>query len=328
MIARRRATSMSHTAGCMRRSRRCCALALLALVCATTFVLAAAKGCACPRKGDDLDAWLQCIGFDEEERERLMSEGWQAEDLVEMPLDDAESALRISRAKAWRIARCNGKEDARGRPSHSDLQLATYPEPDGEIWEQHAALEDDGGQFSAAESRHHCKINLYGGLYFPNFYYSLVADMPAYCGCTFQMRKYPSSADEDIPPHSVLVVGNEMDEMELLDAAVMPVLRILLRMLEKKSPALATMGLFYFGDELMHFPMHHNLHSELAWVYHQMWRPDLRHGISPHFQVWCCAISWQDTCQVWFCLFGGTCRVSSVDGLLFLLEHVGGHSLS
>jgi hypothetical protein len=154
MIARRRATSMSHTAGCMRRSRRCCALALLALVCATTSVLAAAKGCACPRKGDDLDAWLQCIGLDEEERERLMSEGWQAEDLVEMPLDDAESALRMSRAKAWRIARCNGKEDARGRPSHSDLQLATYPEPDGEIGEQHAALEDDGGQFSAAESRH------------------------------------------------------------------------------------------------------------------------------------------------------------------------------
>ena len=83
-----------------------------------------------------------------------------------------------------------------------------------------------------------CHINLYGGLYFPNYYFTLVADMPAYCGCKFIMRKYPMSPDEDIMPNSVLVVGNEMDEMELLDAAVIPVLRILLRMLENDSPAL------------------------------------------------------------------------------------------
>ena len=84
------------------------------------------------------------------------------------------------------------------------------------------------------------------------------------------MRKYPTSPDEDIRPNSVLVVGNEMDEMELLDAAVMPVLRILLRMLEKDSPLLKSIGFFYFGDELMRFPMHHELHAKLAWVYHQM----------------------------------------------------------
>jgi len=53
---------------------------------------------------------------------------------------------------------------------------------------------------------------------------------------------------------------------------------------QQNSPALSTMGLFYFGDELMAFPMYHDLHERLAWVYHGMWRPDLRQGISQHFQ--------------------------------------------
>lgn len=65
-------------------------------------------------------------------------------------------------------------------------------------------------------------------------------------------------------------------------------LAILRRMTEHKSPALSSMGLFYLGDELMHFPMDHDLHARLAWVYHQMWRPDLRRGISPNFQVCVC----------------------------------------
>ena len=77
-----------------------------------------------------------------------------------------------------------------------------------------------------------CEINLYGGLLFPNYYFSLVADMPAFCGCSFAMRKYPTSPHEDILPHSVLVIGNDMHEMEFLDAAVVPVLTILRRMLQ------------------------------------------------------------------------------------------------
>jgi hypothetical protein len=35
----------------------------------------------------------------------------------------------------------------------------------------------------------------------------------------------------------------------------------------------------------MQFPMEHDIFARLAWVYHQMWRPDLRQGISPNFQV-------------------------------------------
>jgi hypothetical protein len=31
--------------------------------------------------------------------------------------------------------------------------------------------------------------------------------------------------------------------------------------------------------------MEHDIFTGFAWVYHQMWRPDLRPGISPNFQV-------------------------------------------
>ena len=106
-------------------------------------------------------------------------------------------------------------------------------------------------QHAAAETRHDCQINLYGGLYFSNFYFTLVKDMPQYCGCTFKMRKYPVDTGEDILPHSVCIVGNEMDEMELLDAAVNPVLSILRGMQQRQSAALSTIGFMYFGDELM-----------------------------------------------------------------------------
>ena len=38
----------------------------------------------------------------------------------------------------------------------------------------------------------------------------------------------------------------------------------------------------------MQFPMEHDIFAHLAWVYHQMWRPDLRRGISPNFRVCVC----------------------------------------
>jgi len=35
-------------------------------------------------------------------------------------------------------------------------------------------------------------------------------------------------------------------------------------------------GLMYLGDDTMHFPLDLALFDSLAWVYHQMWRADLR----------------------------------------------------
>ena len=34
----------------------------------------------------------------------------------------------------------------------------------------------------------------------------------------------------------------------------------------------------YLGDEQMLYPMDHAVFESLAWVYHQMWRADLRYG--------------------------------------------------
>lgn len=72
--------------------------------------------------------------------------------------------------------------------------------------------------------------------------------------------------------------------MDPLDAGLLPVLSILRRMLANKSPALKSIGWFHVGDELMRFPLDHHVNAALAFVYHQMWRPDLRQGLSEHYQ--------------------------------------------
>lgn len=122
------------------------------------------------------------------------------------------------------------------------------------------------------------RVMLYGGLYLPNYYLRLLQDMPATCGCRFQQLPYPSSADESLEPNSVLVIGHQLHDMRPLDAAVTPVLKILRRMVEQRSPALASIGLMYLGDDTMQFPIDFAVLDSLAWVYHQMWRPDLRDG--------------------------------------------------
>jgi hypothetical protein len=75
-----------------------------------------------------------------------------------------------------------------------------------------------------------------------------------------------------------------MNDMDPLDAGLLPVLSILRRMLANKSPALKSIGWFHVGDELMRFPLDHHVNAALAFVYHQMWRPDLRQGLSEHYQ--------------------------------------------
>ena len=35
----------------------------------------------------------------------------------------------------------------------------------------------------------------------------------------------------------------------------------------------------YLGDEKMLFPMDQTIFDSLAWVYHQMWRADLRYAL-------------------------------------------------
>jgi len=61
--------------------------------------------CTCPRGDEEWMAWLACIGLDEEERARILAEEWTPRDLRLMSLDEAEAALRIRRALAWRITR-------------------------------------------------------------------------------------------------------------------------------------------------------------------------------------------------------------------------------
>ena len=271
---------------------------------------AGSRECACPAlgaEGEALQLWMQCIGLSTADRERLVQQGWAARDFADMTMEDAMGALELSRVFAWRITRCGhqrGAAQSRGDTTAAAAQGAGGEEGAGRAEAATGAapadalVPDDAKEGRAdwrhpaegalqkedAETRHDCQINLYGGLYFSNFYFTLVKDMPQYCGCTFKMRKYPVDTGEDILPHSVCIVGNEMDEMELLDAAVNPVLSILRGMQQRQSAALSTIGFMYFGDELMKFPMHHDLHQQLAWVYHQMWRPDLRKGVSQHYQ--------------------------------------------
>jgi hypothetical protein len=61
--------------------------------------------CTCPLGDEELTAWLACIGLKEEERARILAEEWTASDLRLMSLDEAEAALGIRRALAWRITR-------------------------------------------------------------------------------------------------------------------------------------------------------------------------------------------------------------------------------
>jgi hypothetical protein len=61
--------------------------------------------CTCPLGDEELTAWLACIGLEEEERARILDQEWTARDLRLMSLDEAEAALGIRRALAWRITR-------------------------------------------------------------------------------------------------------------------------------------------------------------------------------------------------------------------------------
>ena len=156
------------------------------------------EGCRCPgRGGDEFARWLTCIGLTEDEHERIVEEGWAASDLTQMSLEDAVSALRVSRAKAWRISRCGKSQTGDITSATEDIDLV-----------DHNMSGPSGGEVafgmktSEMDSKPDCQINLYGGLYFPNYYFTLVADMPAHCGCSFTMRKYPTTPDEDILPNS------------------------------------------------------------------------------------------------------------------------------
>ena len=40
-----------------------------------------------------------------------------------------------------------------------------------------------------------CKMNLYGGIVLPNYYLSLIDELPLLCGCSFQMQTYPTAPD-------------------------------------------------------------------------------------------------------------------------------------
>ena len=52
---------------------------------------------------------------------------------------------------------------------------------------------------------------------------------------------------------------------------------MLARMLDMKLHAtLSTVGLMYLGDHSMKMPLPLPLFKSLAWVYHQMWRQDLK----------------------------------------------------
>ena len=52
---------------------------------------------------------------------------------------------------------------------------------------------------------------------------------------------------------------------------------MLARMLDMKLHAtLSTIGLMYLGDHSMKMPLPLPLFKSLAWVYHQMWRQDLK----------------------------------------------------
>ena len=170
LIAKRgkgRSELEGNTAGNMRAMWR--AVLLLTASHAAIGAAYGPEGCLCPQGQDEMHGWLTCIGLDAEERARLLDEGWMVQDFREMTLEDAAAALHLKRAKAWRIARCgkgsegHHRQDPGGRTDALEAR-SSHSHSDGR--------EEDG-----------CHINLYGGLYFPNYYFTLVADMPAYCGC-------------------------------------------------------------------------------------------------------------------------------------------------
>ena len=76
-----------------------------AAAAATAAASAEHQGCACPRGDEDLAPWLACLGLDAAERARLAAEAWTADDVRLMSVDEAEAALRVRRALAWRITR-------------------------------------------------------------------------------------------------------------------------------------------------------------------------------------------------------------------------------
>ena len=124
---------------------------------------AGAPACACPRGDDELQGWLLCIGLDHDERSRIADEGWMAHDFREMSLEDAVSVLNLKRAKAWRITRCGKGASPQTHGGEVEARGSGVPSPD--------------------ETGDGCHINLYGGLYFPNYYFTLLSDLPAFCGC-------------------------------------------------------------------------------------------------------------------------------------------------
>ena len=155
---------------------------------------AGAPACACPRGDDELQGWLNCIGLDHDERVRIADEGWMAHDFREMSFEDAVPALNLKRAKAWRITRCgkgadpqqgHGGGGAAGGAGEVEARGSGVPSPD--------------------ETGDGCHINLYGGLYFPNYYFTLVSDLPAFCGCKVS---HPKVCPRELPPKPLLTPSN------------------------------------------------------------------------------------------------------------------------
>ena len=54
---------------------------------------------------------------------------------------------------------------------------------------------DAGSGWMADGGSQECKINLYGGIVLPNYYLSLIDELPLLCACSFQMQTYPTAAD-------------------------------------------------------------------------------------------------------------------------------------
>ena len=62
-----------------------------------------------PDSQDALGDWLACLGLSNKERERILEEGWDLGDFAVLSkgeTSETASALRITRAKAWRVTRC------------------------------------------------------------------------------------------------------------------------------------------------------------------------------------------------------------------------------
>jgi hypothetical protein len=61
-----------------------------------------------PDSQDALGDWLACLGLGNKERERILEEGWDLGDFAVLSkgeITETASALRITRAKAWRVTR-------------------------------------------------------------------------------------------------------------------------------------------------------------------------------------------------------------------------------